>query len=77
MPNNPIQPPAGYVPSRAVALSDVDGTALLVSTAITLPVTTSPVAATALTCATAVTGVLGPLFQPAAGRAIMLALPGT
>lgn len=76
MPNNPIQSPAGYVPSRSVAFADVDGTALLASTAIPLPVTTSPAAATALTGSAAATGVLGP-FQPAAGRAIMLSLSGT
>lgn len=76
MPNNPIQSPAGYVPSRAIAFADVDGTALLASTAIPLPVTTSPAAATALTGSTAASGVFGP-FQPAAGRAIMLSLSGT
>lgn len=76
MPNNPIQSPAGYVPSRGVAFADVDSTALLVSAAVPLPVTTSPAAATALAGSTAVTAVLGP-FQPAAGRAIMLSLSGT
>ena len=76
MPNNPIQSPAGYVPSLGVAFADVDSTALLVSAAIPLPVTTSPAAATALTGSTAATAVLGP-FQPAAGRAIMLSLSGT
>lgn len=76
MPNNPIQSPAGYVPSRAISFADVDGTALLASTAIPLPVTTSPAAATALTGSTAASGMFGP-FQPAAGRAIMLSLSGT
>jgi hypothetical protein len=76
MPNNPIQSPAGYVPSRGVAFADVDSTALMVSTAMPLPVTTSPAAVAALTGSAAATAVLGP-FQPAAGRAIMLALSGT
>jgi hypothetical protein len=76
MPNNPIQSPASYVPSRGIAFADVDGTALLVSTATPLPVTTSPAAATPLTGSAAATAVLGP-FQPAAGRAIMLSLSGS
>lgn len=76
MPNNPIQSPASYVPSRGIAFADVDSTALLVSTATPLPVTTSPAAVTPLTGSTAATAVLGP-FQPAAGRAIMLSLSGS
>lgn len=75
MPNNPIQSPAGYVPSRGIAFADVDGTALMVSTLTPLPVNTSPAAVTPLSGSATVTGVVGP-FQPAAGRAIILSLSG-
>lgn len=79
MPNSPIQSPASFVPSRAAAFSDVDGTALVVSAANPLPVAMtasggtvpSPLAGTAVTSA-----VVGP-FQPVTGRAVMLALAGT
>ena len=79
MPNSPIQSPASFVPSRATAFSDVDGTALLVSASNPLPVsmaavsgsTPTPVAGTTTT-----TGVLGP-FQPALGRPVILVLSGT
>ncbi|MFM5884200.1 MAG: hypothetical protein ACKOQ3_02505 [Novosphingobium sp.] len=79
MPNSPIQSPASFVPSRAAAYSDVDGTALLVSAATPLPVTMAAVSGTAptpLAGTTATTGVLGP-YQPALGRDVVLALSGT
>lgn len=76
MPNSPIQSPAGYVPSRAIAFSDVDGTALLASALTPLPVTTNAAVVAPLAGSTAVTAVLGP-FQPATGRAVMLSLSGT
>lgn len=77
MPNSPIQSPAGYVPSRATAYADVDGTALVVSNASPLPVTLAAIqSASALAGSTAATGVLGP-YQPALDRPVVLALSGT
>lgn len=76
MPNNPIQSPAGYVPSRAIAFADLDGTALMASTLTPLPVTTSSAPVTALAGSTSASSVLGP-FQPASGRPLMLSLSGT
>jgi hypothetical protein len=38
MPSPPIQSPASYVPSRAAAFADVDGTSLLVSASNPMPV---------------------------------------
>ncbi|WP_296680445.1 hypothetical protein [Novosphingobium sp.] len=80
MPNSPIQSPANFVPSRAAAYSDVDGTALLVSASNPLPVTLSATTGTAtpspLTGTSAVSGVLGP-YQPAVGKPVILVLSGT
>lgn len=79
MPNAPIQSPASFVPSRATAFSDVDGTALLVSASNPLPVamaTTSGSTSTPLAGTAAASGVLGP-YQPATGRAVILSLAGT
>jgi hypothetical protein len=77
MPPSPIQSPASYVPSRASAFADVDGTALLVSASNPMPVAIGAGAAAApLAGSTAATGLLGP-FVPAAGRPIILALSGT
>lgn len=67
------------MPSRAAAFSDVDGTALLVSTSNPLPVTMAAVTGTSPTPVagtTSTSGVLGP-FQPTLGRDIILALSGT
>ncbi len=77
MPPTPIQSPASYVPMRAAAFADVDGTSLLVSASNPMPVSIGPAAAAAaLAGSTAASGVLGP-FQPAAGRPVVLALSGT
>jgi hypothetical protein len=77
MPPTPIQSPASYVPSRASAFADVDGTALLVSASNPMPVSIGAAAAAApLAGTTAVTAILGP-FLPAGGRPIVLALSGT
>ena len=73
----PIQSPASYVPSRATAYADTDGTALLVSSANPLPVSLAATTAPALLNGTTGTsGVLGP-FQPALGRPVMLTLTGS
>lgn len=79
MPNSPIQSPASFVPSRATAFSDVDGTALLVSASNPLPVSMAAVSGTSPTpvAGTAsASAVLGP-FTPALGRAVILVLSGT
>lgn len=77
MPAIPIQSPASYVPSRAAAYADVDGTSMLVSVSNPLPVTMNASAGTApLAGSTAATGVIGP-FAPVAGRSVMLSLAGT
>lgn len=77
MPPNPIQSPASYIPSRATAFADVDGTALLVSSSTPLPVSIGAAAAAApLAGTTAASGTLGP-FQPVVGRPVVLALSGT
>lgn len=77
MPPTPIQSPASYVPSRAAAFADVDGTAMLVSANNPMPVAIGPAAAAApLTGSTAATSIVGP-FLPAAGRPVVLALTGT
>lgn len=73
----PIQNPAGYAVSRAVAFADVDGSMLQVSTAAPLPVAVAASAATTpLTGTAAASAVVGP-YQPAIGRAVMLLLTGT
>lgn len=77
MPSTPIQSPASYVPSRAIAFADVDGTSLLVSASNPLPVSVGAATAAApLAGSTTASGVLGP-FQPVVGRAVILALSGT
>lgn len=78
MPNSPIQSPASFVPSRAAAFSDVDGTALLVSASNPLPVSMAAVSGsspTPVAGTVATSTVLGP-FQPALGRAVILVLSG-
>ena len=77
MPSSPIQSPAAYVPSRAAAFADIDGTSLLVSQANPLPVSIGSAAGTApLAGTTNATAVFGP-FQPVLGRAVVLSLAGT
>jgi hypothetical protein len=77
MPPTPIQSPASYVPIRAAAYADLDGTSLLVSASNPMPVSIGVGAATApLAGSTAATSVIGP-FLPAAGRPVVLALTGT
>lgn len=72
----PIQNPAGYAVSRAVAYADTDGSMLQVSAAQPLPVTLGVTATTALAGSTAASTVAGP-YQPALGRPVMLVLTGT
>ena len=76
MPPTTIQAPAGYVSSHAAAFADADGSALLVSAAAPLPVTTRAIAAEPLAGTTVATGLIGP-FQPVPGRPVMIALTGT
>jgi hypothetical protein len=77
MPPTPIQSPASYVPSRAAAFADVDGTSLLVSASNPLPVAIGAAAAAApLAGSASVTGIVGP-YLPAPGRPMVLALAGT
>ncbi|MDE2436140.1 MAG: hypothetical protein KGM49_07770 [Sphingomonadales bacterium] len=77
MPNSQILSPAGFVPSRAVAFANVDGSAMVVSASNPLPVTTlSSASVTPLAGSATASVVLGP-FQPIAGRAVILALSGT
>ena len=75
----PIQNPAGYAVTRAVAYADVDGSMLQVAVATPLPVTVTgggAAATTPLAGTTAASTVAGP-YQPALGRAVMLVLTGT
>lgn len=75
----PIQNPAGYAVTRAVAYADVDGSMLQVAAATPLPVTVTgggAAATTPLAGTTATSTVAGP-YQPALGRAVMLVLTGT
>lgn len=72
----PIQNPAGYAVTRAVAFADVDGTLVPVDTSTPLPVTLGRAPTTPLAGTAASTGVVGP-YQPALGRPVMLVLTGT
>ena len=72
----PIQNPAGYAVTRAVAYADVDGSMLPVTAATPLPVTFGNPSATALAGTANATSVVGP-YQPALGRPVMLVLTGT
>jgi hypothetical protein len=77
MPSIPIQSPASYIPSRATAFADVDGTSLLVSASNPMPVSVGPAAAAPpLAGSTATSGVFGPML-PGASRPVVLALSGT
>ncbi|HEX4847626.1 MAG TPA: hypothetical protein VFV30_05745 [Novosphingobium sp.] len=76
MPGTPIQSPASYVPSRATAFADADGTSLLVSSSNPLPVTLNGGSTTPLAGSTSATGSAGP-FTPVIGRPVMLMLSGT
>ncbi|MEY4953541.1 MAG: hypothetical protein RL299_1965 [Pseudomonadota bacterium] len=72
----PIQNPAGYVLTRAVAFADVDGTLVPVDANTPLPVTLGRTPTTALAGTASTTSVVGP-YQPALGRPVMLTLTGT
>lgn len=72
----PIQNPAGYAVTRAVAFADVDGTLVPVDASTPLPVTLGRAPTTPLAGTAAATGVVGP-YQPALGRPVMLVLTGT
>ena len=72
----PIQSPSGYAATRAMVFADVDGSALVVSSAAPLPVASASAATTPLTGSAATSAVLGP-YQPALDRDVVLALSGT
>lgn len=72
----PIQNPAGYAVTRAVAFADLDGSMLPVAAATPLPVTLGTAPTTALTGSASTTSVVGP-YQPALGRPVILTLTGT
>lgn len=72
----PIQNPAGYAVTRAVAFADVDGTLVPVDANTPLPVTLGRTPTTPLAGTAAATAVVGP-YQPALGRPVMLVLTGT
>ena len=75
----PIQNPAGYAVTRAMAYADVDGSMLQVAAVTPLPVTVTSGGATATTPlagTTSTSTVAGP-YQPALGRAVILVLTGT
>ena len=63
----PIQNPAGYAVTRAVAYADVDGSMLQVAAATPLPVTVTSVGATATTplAGTASASAVAGPYQPA------------
>lgn len=71
----PIQIPSGYTTPRAVAFADTDGSALIVSAAVPMPVTFGIPVATPLAATTAATTQAGP-YQPALGRGVVLTLSG-
>ena len=73
---SPIQTPSAYSVSRAVAFADVDGTALLVSSTVPLPVTMGQAVTSPLAGSTAATGIVGP-FIPVLGRPVILSLQGS
>lgn len=73
----PIQNPAGYAVTRAIAYADVDGSMVQVAAAAPLPVSIGASAATTPLSGTASSStVVGP-YQPALGRAMILALSGS
>ena len=77
MPSAVLRSPAGYLTSLAVAYSNTDGNADLVSSANPLPVAFAPAATdAALTGTAATSAIVGP-FHPQPGRAVMLALSGS
>ena len=77
MPQPPIQYPASYSVSQAVAYSDVDGSSILVGPDKPLPVTIGQPVGTTPLAGTAVASVLVGPYTPVAGRPVMLSLEGT
>ncbi len=77
MPQPPIQYPATYSVSHAVAYSDVDGSSILVGPDKPLPVTLAQPAGAAPLAGTAVASVVVGPYVPVAGRPVMLSLEGT
>lgn len=71
----PIQNPAPFVPSEAVAFADVDGNSTTVSPLAPLPVNVQLPANPVLAGSAAGAQQVGP-FQPVVGRAVILALSG-
>lgn len=77
MPQPPIQYPATYSVSHAVAYSDLDGISVLVGPDKPLPVTLAqPSGGTPLAGTAVASVVVGP-YVPVAGRPVMLSLEGT
>ncbi len=72
----PIQNPATFVPSEAVAFADLDGNSTTVSPLAPLPVTTQLPANPVLAGTTSTALQAGP-FQPVPGRPVILALSGS
>lgn len=72
----PIQNPAGYAVTRAVAFADVDGSMLPVAASTPLPITLGMAPTIALTGTANATSLAGP-YQPALGRPVILVLTGT
>ena len=73
----PIQNPAGYAVTRAIAYADVDGSMVQVAAAAPLPVSIGASAATTPLAGTSSTSTVAGPYQPALGRAVILALSGT
>ncbi len=71
----PIQNPASFVPSEAVAFADLDGNSTTVSPQAPLPVNIQLPANPVLAGSSAAALQVGP-FQPVPGRAVVLALSG-
>lgn len=72
----PIQNPAGYAVTHAVAFADADGTLVPVDASTPLPVTLGRAPTTPLAGTAASTALVGP-YQPALGRPVMLVLTGS
>ena len=71
----PIQTPAGYVPTFAVAFADANGNAQWIGASNPLPITPKLATTTPVSGSVTSSGVAGP-FAPVPGRAVLLALSG-
>lgn len=75
MPSTPIQTPAGYVPTFAVAFADASGNANLIGASTPLPTANVAPVTTPLSGSASASAVVGP-FSPVVGRSVLLALSG-